>query len=1014
MLKEQKSILSFWRDIEIFNLPDLPSKAKLFKYGSVLPWEIPVKEEKEIKWQHIVFFGKLSKEDVTTKIEGVIDYKAEEEDEFKEKVSGSTCMAAMLIEQNGQSAIDNGYIQPSYLYGLKCLQASLPLAHVDSFLKKSQDLFKERFAVDPDADTIQEMQSKVVNWSHLLKEIEILNELEIASLHANKDIYIWSFPISKYARPDTAFLNSFFLRDLNSLIADKDQLGAGLQKFIKPDTAVIERTDLFNDINAFWKTIDPNHIPDGRWPYNPVYGLHTAQLGAVNTCLSNLKNRNGLIGVNGPPGTGKTTLLSDIIADIIVTRAIKLMGGNLKTLFGKGEKIERENGFSTNFQVNAAVFDHVGIVVASNNNAAVENISKELPASEKVTQFFPEASYFAELTTDLITGDSWGVLAAPLGNSENKQAFKANFLSAGKNGRKGFKDMLALVYHKDDDKTEVYRDLFATVKEDLQLLLKELNQFKKEAAHLHLLLPAYLENLIKKAKEESNLLALTGNVATKTTEKDDLESQMQSITARISSLHESIKLHQLTKPSWFFFQQLFKTSSYKLWKETELLYFTELTAQTRQLLEVQPQFDAVNKAIKKINKQIKETEQSIENINISLHNYQTLKGKLQEKYNIHSENIPDDVSMENYTDDKDSFHKATPWSSEKINALRSRIFLLSLKLHEYAILGNAKPIWNNLNLFIDHLDSKVQLSAKQIENLWKTFFFCIPVVSTSLASVAKLFDGLGSETIGWLLIDEAGQATPQSTAGVINRAQRTIIIGDPLQIEPVVTINKKLVKMLRKEHDVELTWSPLRNSAQTLADRVSTEGTWLGVHEEDRIWTGFPLRAHRRCNNPMFKIANKIAYDDQMVKVQPDLDFSCELGSSKWFDIKGTTIEDKQVVMEEIALLREKITLIKNSVGNIFVISPFKSVAEKCAAAFRGMSWVKCGTIHTFQVKEADIVFLVLGSDPKMSGSREWASQKPNMLNVALTRAKKRFYVIGNKDLWKGLENYNVLAEELR
>lgn len=76
-------------------------------------------------------------------------------------------------------------------------------------------------------------------------------------------------------------------------------------------------------------------------------------------------------------------------------------------------------------------------------------------------------------------------------------------------------------------------------------------------------------------------------------------------------------------------------------------------------------------------------------------------------------------------------------------------------------------------------------------------------------------------------------------------------------------------------------------------------------------------------------------------------------------------------------------------------------------------SKIKCGTIHTFQSKEADVVFIVLGSHPEKEGTRKWASSKPNMLNVALTRAKKRCYVIGNKKLWSKQAYFDVMAKEL-
>lgn len=339
-------------------------------------------------------------------------------------------------------------------------------------------------------------------------------------------------------------------------------------------------------------------------------------------------------------------------------------------------------------------------------------------------------------------------------------------------------------------------------------------------------------------------------------------------------------------------------------------------------------------------------------------------------------------------------------------------------MHENAILVNAKKIRNNLNAYFQLIQNTIKTDDKIYQNLWDTFFLCVPVVSTTLASVGRLFSSYSKQQIGWLLLDEAGQATAQSVVGVIQRSKRCVVVGDPLQVEPVVTMPVELVKRLRQEYRVDIDWSYSKTSVQQLADRISRYGTYMDVSGTDKkIWTGFPLRTHRRCDDPMFRIANDIAYNGQMVKATNLTPDTQSLAVSQWYNVSDQVIlQDRHVVIDEIRLLKEKIFQLRSSGFNkqIYVISPFKSIARYCHNEFLYDKKIECGTIHRFQGKEADVVFLVLGGDPRSQGARNWVSQKPNMLNVALTRAKKRFYVVGNKNLWSNCDYFNVMAKELK
>ncbi len=126
---------------------------------------------------------------------------------------------------------------------------------------------------------------------------------------------------------------------------------------------------------------------------------------------------------------------------------------------------------------------------------------------------------------------------------------------------------------------------------------------------------------------------------------------------------------------------------------------------------------------------------------------------------------------------------------------------------------------------------------------------------------------LPPHTLGWLLIDEAGQATPQAAIGAILRAKRTIAVGDPLQIQPVVSLPERLNADICDFFKVnELDWAAPAASTQTLTDRASRhQSSFETVAGERRV--GLPLLVHRRCQNPMFAISNKIAYAAQMVQV---------------------------------------------------------------------------------------------------------------------------------------------------
>ncbi|MGU9987579.1 MULTISPECIES: hypothetical protein [unclassified Rickettsia] len=188
-------------------------------------------------------------------------------------------------------------------------------------------------------------------------------------------------------------------------------------------------------------------------------------------------------------------------------------------------------------------------------------------------------------------------------------------------------------------------------------------------------------------------------------------------------------------------------------------------------------------------------------------------------------------------------------------------------MHEIFINANSDNFWHSLKYFFDvAINSSDNPEMNKIA--WQNFFMVVPVVSTTFHSFDRMFATASHNEIPWLFIDEAGQIPPQYAASAIYKSKKVVVVvvGDPLQTEPISILKQDLIKKLCENFKVLYhDWSPSEVSLQNLADRNSLYQTNL-----NNVKVGFPLLVHRRCQNPMFKICNKIAYSNKMIFATSD------------------------------------------------------------------------------------------------------------------------------------------------
>ena len=95
------------------------------------------------------------------------------------------------------------------------------------------------------------------------------------------------------------------------------------------------------------------------------------------------------------------------------------------------------------------------------------------------------------------------------------------------------------------------------------------------------------------------------------------------------------------------------------------------------------------------------------------------------------------------------------------------------------------------------------------------------------------------------------------------------------------------------------------------------------------------------------------------------------------------------------------------------MVSPFRDVARALRVHARRWPGVTAGTVHTAQGREADVVIVVLGGERGREGAVRWATRRPNLLNVAVSRARRRLWVIGDRDLWRRHPHAREMAARL-
>ena len=340
-------------------------------------------------------------------------------------------------------------------------------------------------------------------------------------------------------------------------------------------------------------------------------------------------------------------------------------------------------------------------------------------------------------------------------------------------------------------------------------------------------------------------------------------------------------------------------------------------------------------------------------------------------WNFYNSSLPKKISMLQYL-----FYMA------KRSELDKEISSLTNELKEI----NAKEKMNIMtNDSLKYLRSKLfenygNRSERKIFNsndLWQHPQGLIKEYPVILSTTFSSRSSLGKDLIyDYLIIDESSQVDVVTGALALSGAKNAVIVGDLKQLPNVI------------KSDIKKRDEAIFNSYKLPEGYSFSNNSFL--KSICSILPGIPqtlLREHYRCNPKIIGFCNQKFYNNELLIMTEDSEESDTLSVYK--TVAGNHERENFNQRQIDVILKEVLpNFFKDNIDDIGIIAPYNAQVKaiKCQI---NTNTIDVATVHKFQGREKDTIILT-----SVDNMVTEFSDDPYLLNVAISRAKKRFCLI--------------------
>jgi superfamily I DNA and/or RNA helicase len=319
----------------------------------------------------------------------------------------------------------------------------------------------------------------------------------------------------------------------------------------------------------------------------------------------------------------------------------------------------------------------------------------------------------------------------------------------------------------------------------------------------------------------------------------------------------------------------------------------------------------------------------------------------------------------------------------KINELKKEISETENKLEKYNFKEKLQNLTDNSiivfkNTLYKKYNGKVQRKVFTGDDLWKNTKEVNDEYPIVLSTTHSIRSSLSAEHIfDYVIIDEASQVDLTTGVLALSCARNAIIVGDLKQLPNVVSENtRKITKQIFEKYNIhngyEFATNSLLSSVCSIMPNISRT----------------LLKEHYRCHPKIIEFCNQKFYQNQLVIMTEDNGENDVLKVYK--TVSGNHSRDhfnqRQIdeIREYVIPQVEKIVS-KNDIG---IIAPYRKQTEELKKD-KVSGELDISTVHKFQGREKEAI-IISTVDNEISEFTD----NPNMLNVAVSRAKKSLSIV--------------------